>query len=95
MSQITIKRKSRVSGISSCSATSSHLKMFSILVVFICSLLHCVLLATGENDARFVYNKSNADAAASSSSSASAEEHTDTNVKLLEENETDPVSMKR
>lgn len=42
---------------------------------------------TGVNDARFVYNKSKADVGAESTDA-----DTDTNLKLLDENETDSVS---
>lgn len=44
-------------------------------------------ITTGVNDARFVYNKSKADVGAESTDA-----DTDTNVKLLDENETDSVS---
>lgn len=85
MSQISTIRRCRRSEASS---WFCNLKMYFILGLFTCSLLHCVHAAVGENDVRFVYNKSKTDATASA-------ENTDTNVKLLEENETDPVSMKR
>lgn len=42
----------------------------------------------GVNDSRFVYNKSKTDVNAAESTDSD----TDTNVQLLEENETDPVS---
>ncbi|XP_065364934.1 uncharacterized protein Pvf1 isoform X3 [Calliphora vicina] len=83
MSQInTSKRSSSSSGTSWFCHT---IKMFFILGLFTCSLLHCVHAAVGENDARFVYNKSKTD--------ATSAESTDTNVKLLEENGTDPIPM--
>lgn len=46
--------------------------------------------STGVNDARFVYNKSKADVGAESTDA-----DTDTNVKLLDENETDSVSTNK
>ncbi|KAM7349562.1 PDGF- and VEGF-related factor 1 isoform 2-T6 [Cochliomyia hominivorax] len=84
---ITTRRNLKYS-VSGTSSWFCHLKMFSILALFTCSLLHCVQAAAGENDARFVYNKSNTDAATSAENT-----DTDTNVKLLEENETDPIPM--
>ncbi|XP_046802030.1 uncharacterized protein LOC111675245 isoform X1 [Lucilia cuprina] len=88
MSQIktTSRYSSRRSSGITMSTNCQHLKMFYVLVLFTCSLLLCVHVAAGENDARFVYNKSKTDAATSA-------ETTDTNVKLLEENETDPIPM--
>ena len=64
------------------------MKWYFIWGLFTCSLLHCVYAAVAVNDARFVYNKSKTDTEANSAENADA----NTNVKLLEENETDPVS---
>lgn len=76
---------------SACSRKNLYnIKLFTVLCLFTCgsSLVQQVTASDDDNDARFVYNKSKTDAAASA-------ENTDTNVQLLDENETDPVSMKR
>lgn len=92
MSQINTSSRVTARSKSNNSLKQTHtMKWYFIWGLFTCSILHCVHAAVAVNDARFVYNKSKTDTETNSAESADA----NTNVKLLEENETDPVSNQK